>query len=88
MTPYSIELSKRALADLERLDRTAGRRIVKRLDWLAENFESIVPLPLTGDLAGSYKLRVGDYRVIYRVVHDEGLLHIEVIGHRRDVYGS
>jgi mRNA interferase RelE/StbE len=41
---------------------------------------------LTGQLAGFYKLRIGDYRVIYRLEHDERLVIVEAVGHRRDIY--
>ncbi len=39
-----------------------------------------------GDLAGLYKLRVGDYRVIYEVLWDEETIVIHAIGHRREIY--
>ena len=42
--------------------------------------------PLTGELTGLFKARVGDYRVIYELLHDEHLLIIHAIGHRRDIY--
>ncbi len=40
-------------------------RIVNKINWLAENFDQITPQPLTANLSGFFKLRVGDYRVIY-----------------------
>ena len=40
----------------------------------------------TGDLAGFYKLRAGDYRVVYEILHDENLLVIHLIGHRSEIY--
>ena len=46
-------------------------RVVQRIKWLAENLDSIKPKPLIGDLAGLYKLREGDYRIIYQVVRKE-----------------
>lgn len=39
-------------------------RIAQKIELLAENIDQIVPQQLTGNLAGYYKLRVGDYRVI------------------------
>jgi len=41
---------------------------------------------LTGELAGLYKLRVGDYRVIYEVLWEEETIVIHAIGHRREIY--
>ena len=39
-----------------------------------------------GDLIGLYKFRIGDYRVIYEIVHDEKTIVIHAIGHRREIY--
>lgn len=38
------------------------------------------------DLAGFYKLRVGDYRVIYEILHEEQMIVIHEVGHRREIY--
>jgi len=64
---YRVRILDAATRELERLDRLVGRRIVERINWLAANFETIRPEALTGDLAGFYKLRVGDYRVLYEI---------------------
>jgi len=63
---YEIEFHPRAAKDLERLDRAVAGRILTKIRWLAANFDSIRPEPLVGPLEGLLKLRVGDYRIIYR----------------------
>jgi mRNA interferase RelE/StbE len=62
---YLVEYEPEALADLEKLRKSVCQRIVNKINWLAENFDQITPQPLTADLSGFFKLRVGDYRVIY-----------------------
>jgi mRNA interferase RelE/StbE len=62
---YLVEYEPEALADLEKLTKSVCQRIVNKINWLAENFDQITPQPLTADLSGFFKLRVGDYRVIY-----------------------
>ncbi len=42
------------------IDKQVGRRILKKLNWFSENFETVVPEPLSGEFKGAYKLRVGD----------------------------
>jgi mRNA interferase RelE/StbE len=42
--------------------------------------------PLTRSLKGHYRLRIGDYRVIYRVNDD--VVTVVAIGHRRDIYND
>jgi mRNA interferase RelE/StbE len=53
---------------------------------MAENFDGIAPLGLTGNLAGFYKLRVGDYRSIYELNNTEMQIIIVRIGHRSEIY--
>lgn len=83
---YRIRMLEAAICELARLDKSIPRRVVKRINWLATNLDHIEPEPLTGDLSGFYKLRVGDYRVFYEILHDEQTIVIHQIGHRREVY--
>ena len=83
---YRIRVLETAVRELARLDRPVGQRIVERIRWLAENQEAIGSAPLADDLAGLYKLRVGDYRVLYEILHGEQTIVIHAIGHRRDIY--
>ncbi|MFQ6002565.1 MAG: type II toxin-antitoxin system RelE/ParE family toxin [Candidatus Zixiibacteriota bacterium] len=86
MAKHRVRILKAASQDLERLDKRTGRRIVQRINWLSANLDAIRLETLTGDLVGLYKLRVGDYRVIYEVLWDEETLVIHAIGHRREIY--
>ena len=83
---YHICILDAAARELAKLDRPVGRRIINRIRWLAANLENTRPEPLAGDLVGLYKLRVGDHRVLYEILHDEQAVVIHVIGHRREVY--
>ncbi|MBW4572905.1 MAG: type II toxin-antitoxin system RelE/ParE family toxin [Tolypothrix carrinoi HA7290-LM1] len=68
---YIIEYEPEALADLEKLTQAVRERVVKKINWLAENFDQVNPQSLTADLSGFFKLRVGDYRVIYEFNREE-----------------
>ena len=83
---YRIRILDAATRELAQLDKPVGRRIIERIRWLAMNLEDIKPEAFTGDLSGLYKLRVGDYRVIYEIVRDEQTIVIHAIGHRRETY--
>ena len=83
---YELRLLESATRDLQKLDANIARRILARLRWLTENFDNIRPESLTGDMAGLFKQRIGDYRVIYEVLHEERALVVHMIGHRREVY--
>ena len=83
---YHIRVLESAAEDLSRLDKPVGRRVIERISWLGANLDAIRPEALSGDFAGLFKLRVGDYRVIYEVLHEEQTVVVHLIGHRRDVY--
>jgi mRNA interferase RelE/StbE len=84
---YTVQYKSEALDNLEKLDRQIQSRIIKKIIWLAENFEDITPLALTANLAGVYKLRVGDYRIIYEFSEVDESITILKIGHRSEIYG-
>jgi mRNA interferase RelE/StbE len=83
---YQIRIQDSAARELEHLDKQIVRRLFKPIRWLAANLEAIKPDPLSGDLAGLYKLRVGDYRVVYEILHPEQVIVVHLIGHRREIY--
>lgn len=88
---YEAEFTDDALDGLAKLsqDKDIGQRILKKIRWLAENFESLSPEPLTNQWQGLYKLRVGDYRVVYTFESEiRRLIIVHLIGHRREVYKS
>ncbi len=84
---YEVEFTSAAESDLARLSKTIAQRILKKIRWLAENFEDVTPESLTGDWKGLYKLRVGDYRVLYTFSQVERrVIIVHLIKHRREVY--
>ena len=83
---FRARLVGAAARDLARLDKPEARRIVRRINWLAANLDTFKPEALTGDLAGLYKLRIGDFRVIYEMLDAEQILLVHAIGHRREIY--
>lgn len=83
---YDLHFSDAALRKLNDLDKKVGWRVVKRLIWLARNLDNITPEPLTGKLAGLYKFRVGDYRVLYDILDEKEHIIIYKIGHRKEIY--
>jgi len=80
----TIEWTERAIKDLEKLDKVVGRRILKKITWLSKNFEQLVPEPLSGEFKGTYKLRVGDWRVVYTAEGKSVI--IQFVAHRREIY--
>ena len=79
--PYLVEYSQDAQDILEKMGRKTAKRIMDKLDDAARN-----PDHFFERLSGreDYKLRVGDYRIIYRI-HGHEVIILK-IGHRKDVY--
>jgi len=82
----SVKFTLQAEEDLARLDKSIAQQVSNKIDWLSQNIESIIPLPLKGKFAGKYKLRVGDWRIIYSFEHSSKLITIYAVKHRREVY--
>jgi mRNA interferase RelE/StbE len=81
-----VHFTPGAVQDLKKLDRATARRILEKIKWLSENGELAAHLPLQNNLKGKYKLRVGDWRVLYE--WDEKVPEITVlyVGHKSVVY--
>jgi mRNA interferase RelE/StbE len=82
---YRVEIVARAQRQLRRLQPRLQRRILDRIMELG-----IVQYPPgSAKLSGEddlYRIRVGDYRVIYTVINDVLLVLVVSIGHRREIY--
>ncbi len=83
---YKIRLFEEAQSSLARLDKVVAHRILRKLNRLAENAETVEPKGLRKNLSDFAKLRVGDYRIIYQVSHEEKTVFVRFIGHRREIY--
>ncbi|MFQ3639154.1 MAG: type II toxin-antitoxin system RelE/ParE family toxin [Chloracidobacterium sp.] len=83
---FQVEFTSVAETDLARLDKAIAQRVMKKLRWLAENFEVITPETLTGPWQGVFKLRVGDYRVLYTCDREKQKIVVRFVRHRREVY--
>ena len=83
---YHVEFAPNAEADLARLSAPIAQQVLKRLVWLAENFDVIRPAALTGRWQGVFKLRVGDYRVLYTYDRTKQMIIVHFVRHRREVY--
>ena len=82
---YNIEFAASALREFKALERATQRRIATRIDALANNPFPAGVKKLQGE-TDLYRIRIGDYRVLYRVDGKRVIIVILKIGHRRDVY--
>ncbi|MDA2920302.1 type II toxin-antitoxin system RelE/ParE family toxin [Desulfobacterota bacterium AH_259_B03_O07] len=79
-----VEWTKDAVEDLQDLDKPIAKRILNKISWLLHHFDNITPEHLSGELVGTYKIRVGDWRVVYTIELD--VIVIQAVGHRKEIY--
>ncbi|MCK4316341.1 MAG: type II toxin-antitoxin system RelE/ParE family toxin [Anaerolineae bacterium] len=72
--------------DLKGLDRSIRQRVLDKIQWLLEHIEETQHKPLTAQWEGMYRVRVGDYRVIYEIDRKHRRIIIYAVGHRREIY--
>jgi mRNA interferase RelE/StbE len=81
---YAIAILRRAQKELQRLPRTDYERVRDAIRALADAPRPPGCLALTG--RDGWRIRVGNYRVIYEINDIQHLVTILHVGHRRDVY--
>ena len=84
MASYSLLIKPSALKELEAVPPKDRRRLVTRIEGLAANPRPHGCEKLSG--LEQYRIRQGDYRVIFGVDDEVRTVVVVKIGHRRDVY--
>lgn len=87
---WTIEIQKSAKKELEKLDKTAADRILRFLEERIATDEDPRRFGegLTENLAGLWKYRIGDYRVIVAIQDERIVVLVLRVGHRSKVYGG
>ncbi|HDN27298.1 MAG TPA: type II toxin-antitoxin system RelE/ParE family toxin [Thioploca sp.] len=85
MTVYLVEYTPAASRQICKLKKTVQTRLKSKITMLSENPRPHGCKKLKG-FENNYRLRVGDYRVIYEIHDDVLLVLIVKVGPRRDIY--
>jgi len=86
--PHTLQILQSAQRDLKALSREIRQRLRDSIDELANDPRPQGVKVLQGGGERRFRVRVGDYRVIYRIDDKEGVVSVTRVGHRRDVYRS
>ena len=84
MENYSIEIKKSAAKEIEKLPKTVLKRILNKIQSLSTEPRPSGCKKLTAD--EKYRLRVGDYRILYSIEDDRLVIYIVKVGHRKKIY--
>ncbi len=86
MSNYSIQLTSHAIKDIKKLPPSIRQRIIRSIKSLATNQFPPQFKTLVGKNVAQYRLRVGDYRILYDVYESDNTVLILRLGHRKDIY--
>lgn len=84
MASYSLEIKRSAAKELAQLPSKDRGRVIARIQTLAEDPRPIGAEKLSGQ--ERYRVRQGDYRILYEIEDQVLRIIVVKIGHRRDVY--
>ena len=82
---FDIYATKRFQKEFNKLEGEVRDRIRKKVAELQDN--PYLGIPLTAQFKGKYKLRVGDYRVIYEIDFQNSRIFLVAVGPRKTIYG-
>lgn len=83
---YKVLFTESAKKQLKSIDPRYKKAIDKKLDELAQGNQSLDIKKLIAYDRATFRLRVGDYRVIYEVYEHEIIVRIIKVKHRKDAY--
>ena len=85
MAEYEVTLARSARKELEKLPVSVAQRIIEQLEILMKNPRPVRAIKLQGN-RNLWRLRVGDYRVLYSIDDLARQVDVSAVRHRRAVY--
>ncbi|WP_131784361.1 type II toxin-antitoxin system RelE family toxin [Protofrankia symbiont of Coriaria ruscifolia] len=82
---YTVSIAPGAFRQLRKLAPTARRRVQAVIDLLADDPRPPAARQLVGG-TGEWRVRTGDYRIMYDIQDEELIVLVVAVGHHRDVY--
>jgi len=86
---FNLVFTKKALKEMENLDRNVSLRVLDKLKWLAGHGDEVVHHQLTSlpeSLKGLCRLRIGEWRALYWVYHEEKRIVVYGVAPRSEAY--
>ncbi len=83
---YRIQFSRSAEKELHALPSNVTKRVVKVIDQLESNPRPSGCKKLKGTSEALWRIRVGDYRIVYSIEDVLLIVDIRKVGHRKDIY--
>jgi mRNA interferase RelE/StbE len=84
MANYRIVIKKSAAKEIEKIQKKDRIRIVEKIRSLASDPHPTGSQKLSGQ--EKYRIRQGNYRILYQLMNEELVISVVKVGHRRDIY--
>jgi len=84
MEKYKVEIKRSAVKEIKALPSPVIRKILARIASLSEDPRPPQSLKLSGE--EKYRIRCGDYRILYAIQDKVLTVYVVKVGHRREVY--
>jgi mRNA interferase RelE/StbE len=84
MESYKIVIKKSAAMEIESIEKKDRIRIVEKIRSLASDPHPVGSKKLSGQ--DKYRIRQGNYRILYQVLNEELVINVIKVRHRRDIY--
>lgn len=86
MESYQVEFSKSAQKDLNKIPKQHVAKIILAIDKLALDPSHAANSKKMVNWGKTYRLRVGDFRVLYELENSVLIVYVVAVGHRKDIY--
>lgn len=83
---YEIEISESAEKSLEKIPKKDRLKIIEKIDALELDPMPLGSLKLKGSKEALYRIRLGDYRVVYSIKKEILVVLVVEVGHRKEIY--
>ncbi|MEA3543994.1 MAG: type II toxin-antitoxin system RelE/ParE family toxin [Thermodesulfobacteriota bacterium] len=84
MVKYKIQVKKSAAKELSKIPKEALLKIIDKIECLADNPHPTGSIKLTNQ--EKYRVRVKNYRILYKIEEDILTIIVVKVGHRKDIY--
>jgi len=84
MESYRLVIKKSAAKEIEKLNKQDRVRIIEKIQGLSADPRPAGSKKLSGQ--EKFRVRQGNYRILYQIIDNELIVSVVKVGHRRDVY--
>jgi len=86
MAKYSVEIKKSAVKEINKLPKNILKKILPKIHSLETEPRPTGSKKLSGKEL--YRIRIGQYRIVYQIIKNKLVVYIVKVGHRKNIYNQ